>query len=253
LRCFVDSLPPEYLERHDARAIAEHARLARGRIGPVSVRSFRMPSRPELGVCVVADDALGLLARISAAFVLSGLDVVDAEAWSRVQDDRPEIVDLFWVRSAQRSAAATAADVARFQSILVVLVDGTFDRDSLISSVTRERPPRSFGGTRLRFVLDDRGMIAGIDVETLDRPGLLFTLTDALFAQRLVIVRSEIRTIGRRVFDRFFFRELDGTAVLEKRRAEIEAELVAALRAPVRRSDKDHSSIEIVGFPARSG
>ena len=68
---------------------------------------------------------------------------------------------------------------------------------------------------------------------TLDRPGLLFALTSALFAQRLAITCSEIRTVGHRVFDRFHFRELDGSAVLPSRRAEIEAELLAALQPPV--------------------
>jgi [protein-PII] uridylyltransferase len=111
-------------------------------------------------------------------------------------------------------------------------MDGTFDRDALVAHMIASRSSHGFGGTRLRFVNDDRGFIAALDVETLDRPGLLFALSDALFAQRLMIVRSEIRTIGARVFDRFYFRELGGAPVSQERREAIQTEVQAALRPP---------------------
>jgi hypothetical protein len=114
-----------------------------------------------------------------------------------------------------------------------VLLDGTYSLPTLVAHVAE--PPRgwAFGGTRLRFVTGDSAELVALDIETLDRPGLLFALTTALFAQRLAITCSEIRTMGHRVFDRFYFRELDGSAVLPSRRAEIEAELLGALKPPI--------------------
>jgi UTP:GlnB (protein PII) uridylyltransferase len=192
---FVASMPLEYRERYDARAIAEHAGFARARTGRVGVGTFQSPAHKGLPLCVVADDAPGLLSRISAALVLSKLDLIHAEAYCRELD--------------------------------------------------------GFSGTRLRFVYDDRGFIAALDVETADRPGLLFALSDALFAQRLMIVRSEIRTVGARVFDRFYFRELGGGPVSQERQAAIQAEVQAALRPPPRAgTGADNGSAEFdTGLP----
>jgi [protein-PII] uridylyltransferase len=163
--------------------------------------------------------------------------VIDAEAYCHeLETGIDEAVDLFWVRridSRQESNWLGPEAVASFRSVLVVLMDGTFDRESLVRHLITSRGSYGFSGTRLCFVNDDRGFIAALDVETLDRPGLLFALSDALFAQRLMIVRSEIRTIGARVFDRFYFRELGGAPVSQHRRAAIQTEVEAALRPPI--------------------
>jgi [protein-PII] uridylyltransferase len=235
---FVASMPLEYRERYDARAIAEHAGFARARTGRVSVGTFQSPAHKGLPLCVVADDAPGLLSRISAALVLSKLDVIHAEAYCRELDTGiDEAVDLFWVRrfdDHREPAWLGPETVASFRSVLVVLMDGTFARDALVEHMLDAPESYGFAGTRLRFVYDDRGFIAALDVETADRPGLLFALSDALFAQRLMIVRSEIRTVGARVFDRFYFRELGGGPVSQERQAAIQAEVQAALRPPPR-------------------
>ncbi len=240
---FVASMPLEYRDRYDARAIADHAQLARGRAGSVSVGTFQSPARKGLPICVVADDAPGLLSRISAAFILSKLDVIDAEAYCHeLETGIDEAVDLFWVRrsdSQQRNHWLGPEAVASFRSVLVVLMDGTYERETLVRHTIGEQGGYGFGGTRLRFVNDDRGFIAALDVETLDRPGLLFALSAALFAQRLMIVRSEIRTIGARVFDRFYFRELGGAPVSQDRKSAIQAEVHAALMPPPHPSGPD--------------
>lgn len=231
LRTFADSLPSAYRDRHDARAITDHAKLALDRSGgEVRVGSFRCTRGRGLPVCVVVDDGPGLLSRVAAAFVMSRLDVVEAEAYSRTTATGVEAVDLFWVRDAAAHGDGLwigPEEIARFRGMLVVLLDDTLDPASLERSA-----PAGFGGTRMRFVTDDAGSLVAIDIETLDRPGLLFTLTSALFAQRLRIERSEIRTVRGRVFDRFYVREMDGAAVPAERREPIEREISRALRSP---------------------
>ncbi|HMJ11843.1 MAG TPA: hypothetical protein VK524_10545, partial [Polyangiaceae bacterium] len=206
--------------------------------GRASVGTFQSPAHKGLPLCVVADDAPGLLSRISAALVLSKLDVIHAEAYCHeLETGIDEAVDLFWVRRFDDNREPTwlgPETVASFRSVLVVLMDGTFARDALVEHMLDAPISYGFAGTRLRFVYDDRGFIAGLDVETADRPGLLFALSDALFAQRLMIVRSEIRTLGARVLDRFYFRELGGSPVSQDRQAAIQAEVQAALRPPPR-------------------
>jgi hypothetical protein len=89
----------------------------------VSVGTFQSPARKGLPICVVANDAPGLLSRISAAFVLSKLDVIDAEAYCHEVDTGiDEAVDLFWVRRIdhpQADAWLGPEAVASFRSVLV--------------------------------------------------------------------------------------------------------------------------------------
>lgn len=241
-------MPFQYRDRHDAQAIADHARTVRRRRGLAGVALFRSDRARGLPVCVVADDRVGLLEQISAAFVLSRLDVMNAEIYSRTRSDGSrEAVDLFWVRQSGAPGDVVwigPEEIAAFRAVLVVLLEGTFDRAALVQHVALSKST-SFGGTRLRMVYDAHGQIAGLDVETLDRPGLLFALSEALFNQRLQIVGSEVRTIGARAFDRFYFVERDGSAVMRHRRAGIEQAVLRALRPPhPSRADRELARFE---------
>jgi len=60
-------------------------------------------------------------------------------------------------------------------------------------------------------------------VETPNRPGLLLSITRALFEENVQIVRAEVATAGAHALDTFYVLELDGSAVTAARRAEIEA------------------------------
>jgi [protein-PII] uridylyltransferase len=232
LRTFVESLPPQYRDRHDARAIADHARLAQRRTGPAVSGIFRASRAGGLPICVVADDAPGLLSRISAALVLSRLDVVRAEAYCRATSNGVEAVDLFWVRAVgaeSDSGWIGPQDVARFQTTLVVLLDGTFHAESLIHELAGGNCERAANPAAVHFLSDGNSAISAVDIEADDRPGLLYMVSDALFRAGLMIARSEIATLRGRVVDRFYVRELDGQSVARRRVAAIRAAVLESL------------------------
>lgn len=238
IREFTDSMAPEYRRRYDARSIVDHARLSYRRgSARVAVGSFRS-TRAGMPLCIVADDSPGLLSLIAAACVVSRLEVTDAEALTRTRaDGRVEAVDLLWAHpSGERGDNVWIApsDVAGLRSALVVLMDGTFDRRTLVEHFCGATDPAGFGRTRVRVVEGSRGALEALEVETLDRPGLLFALTDVLFQLRLQIVRSEIRTVGSRVFDRFYFFDDRGAPVPARRAGEI-CQAVYARLLPRRR------------------
>ena len=232
LRGFVESLPPQYRDRHDARAIADHARLVQRRTGPAISGIFRATRAGGLPICVVAGDAPGLLSRISAALVLSRLDVVRAEAYCRVTSNGVEALDLFWVRpmgEKDDSGGIGPQDVARFQTTLVVLLDGTFHAESLIRELAGGNGERAPNPAAIHFLSDGTSAISAVDVEADDRPGLLHIVSDALFRAGLMIVRSEIATLRGRVVDRFYVRELDGQRVARRRLATIRGAVLESL------------------------
>ena len=83
--------------------------------------------------------------------------------------------------------------------------------------------------TRVRFIEDEVGALSVLEVETGDRSGLLLALSQALFAQRVQIVQSAVRTRKGRVFDRFVVVELDGSPISPARRLSIQVAVLGAI------------------------
>jgi len=233
LRAFSESLPESYRRNFDATAIGAHARIAREReSASANVGGFISTRVPGAAICVVADDRPGLLATISAALVLCGLDVIEAEAYTRrVEGEHDEAIDVFWVRhedAARRSLRVSPEEIDQLRQNLIGLLDGKLDRRKLESS---SRPPAtpSSRETVVRFIEGEDGMFATLEVETGDRSGLLLALSQALFQQRVQIISSQVKTNGGRVFDRFNIVEFDGSSIGPARRLEIQVAVLSAI------------------------
>jgi UTP:GlnB (protein PII) uridylyltransferase len=100
VNAFRRSLPPSYGNRFTRAQVGAHARIAQMREGSlVSVGGFSGARRSALGVCVVAKDQPGLLAKLSGCSAEAGYEISDAEAYTRTAPNgESEAVDLFWVR-----------------------------------------------------------------------------------------------------------------------------------------------------------
>lgn len=233
LREFIASMPHGYKHAFSAEAVEDHARVAASRGRRLAgVGSFR--SERDLGwpACIVADDRPGLLAMISAALVMHELDVVHAEAYTRKTPTGAfEAVDVFWLRrvgSAEQPAGDAPPELlTRLQETLERLLDG-----SLAPTPGPAPAPAQRGtGTVVRFIGGERGDLATLEVETSDRSGLLLALARALFRQRVQIVRSEVRTLGDKVQDRFTVTELDGSPIGSDRRLQIQVAVLSSLES----------------------
>lgn len=235
VREFSDSLPAAYRKRYDNRAIILHARIAADRGKSLAnVGLFAGSAAPGTAVCVVADDRPGLLATISAAFVLSDLDVINAEAYTRrTKAGKREAVDVFWVRRAgshDRRTALTHEEIQLFRQRLIELLEGKLDPRRAAATA-----PAEYGSTEtvVRFLEGNDGQLTTLEVETRDRSGLLLSLSQALYEQRVQIVSSEVRTEGERVCDRFEIVELDNSPISPARRLAIQVAVLSAVQPRV--------------------
>jgi len=226
---FVDSMGPEYANTYPASVIEAHAKIALRRTELVEIGIFeRQPTLT--GLLVVGADRAGFLSLVSEAFVLCGIDVADAEAFTRVvEGGQKEAVDMFWLRRLEdgEEHALNELDVERIRTALVALLDGSLPSGA--------RPPNTSlpaasgrTNTRVRFLEDDSGALATLEIETENRAGLLLAVSRALYAQQVQVVRSEVHTIGDRVVDRFRVAELDGSPVASERRLEIQVAVLSA-------------------------
>jgi UTP:GlnB (protein PII) uridylyltransferase len=239
VREFAQSMGAIYRGKHHEGEIAEHAGVAfrRGRaLVRVELVTRRQPETSML--CVVADDRPGLLALISAAFVLCDLDIADAAAYTRrTSSGRLEAVDLFEVRDVDPTAVVRAArndrsglspsKVEEIELTLILLLEGKRStaeaKQYAGASVPRETE------TTVRFLENADGQLATLEVETDDRSGLLLSLAEALYTQKVQIIGSEVRTLGTRVSDRFHIVEIDERPIGPDRRLQIQLAVMSAL------------------------
>ncbi|HTU63327.1 MAG TPA: hypothetical protein VMF89_32925 [Polyangiales bacterium] len=240
VRAFAATLPESYRKNFDLSAVSQHSRIALEREGAsANVGSFVSP-RGNSGdaICVVADDHPGLLATISAALVMCGLDVIEAEAYTRrVEDQHDEAVDVFWVRheaAARRAERVSREEIEQLRQTLVGLLDGKLERRRLGDSQRPIATPSS-SETVVRFIENADGHFGTLEVETGDRSGLLLALSQALYNQRVQIVGSQVKTVGARVYDRFHITELDGSPIGPSRRLEIQVAVLSAVDPVVER------------------
>jgi [protein-PII] uridylyltransferase len=229
-RKFRESLGTEYASRYDAATIAKHAQIAARRgTSLVSLDTFERQRGHQVGLCVVAKDTPGLLATITAALVTCGFDIASAEAYTRVDPAGVgEAVDVFWIfpREPQSPPAEVrGVDLARLRQVLMDMLEGR-------STGLPHPLPRKYDRpveTMVRFLESDDGTFTTLEVETDDRSGLLQALASALFAARVQINSSQVRTNGQRVYDRFKIVEVDGTPISRERRLEIQVAVLGAV------------------------
>lgn len=97
---FEASMPERYRETFDAEAVAEHAGIVarRGNLPAHVEVCGRLPDGVTI-VCVVADDRPGLLSRIAASLVIHSMDILSAQAYTRISPaGTGEAVDFLWLR-----------------------------------------------------------------------------------------------------------------------------------------------------------
>ncbi len=219
LERFLGSMPDRYLLSNPAAAVVAHAGVVAAR-GARPVHAALVPSRHKevAELCVVAADAPGLLARIAAAITAGRLEVLGAQVYSRdLGGGASEAVDVFWVRDRVDGLEGVERAMERLgRDLAGVCGAGGGDAAALLrgrgGSPWRERPsPR----VPTEVVLDDRASPHHTVVEVFakDRPGLLYTVAQALHDLDLSIAISKINTEGTRVADVFYVQERDGTKV----------------------------------------
>jgi [protein-PII] uridylyltransferase len=239
IRLFARSLPESYRKNFEIGAVGQHARVALERESLAANVGLFFSSRGQGdAICVVADDRPGLLATISAALVICGLDVIEAEAYTRkLPHQHDEALDVFWVRHEaldRRAERVSREEVDHLRQTLVGLLEGKVERRRL-GDGTKLAPTPAASETVVRFIENADGNFSTLEVETGDRSGLLLALSQALFQQRVQIIGSQVKTLKGRVYDRFHIVELDGSPIGTSRRLEIQVAILSAVDPVIER------------------
>lgn len=229
---FLSSMPASYHAQFDETDARDHAAIVwRRDRSMVHVEQWIAPGQDAVWLCVVTDDRPGLLASLSAAITAHSLNILDAKIYCRLSAETGrEAVDFFRVLPIKVGGPPSldAGELAMLSSTIVGVLRGKIDLRTLRNRAVPTWRPIARPETTVYFEGESDGA-AQLMIETDDQPGLLASVTNALFKANVSIVWSNVATIGGRVRDEFHLRDRDGERLTELRKDAVVAQVVAAL------------------------
>jgi len=195
------------------------ARLLRA-ITPGEVRIDLHPddSRDATRAAFALEDHPGIFSRLAGALALVGANVVDARTYTS-KDGYATAV--FWVQDADGHPYEVSR-LPRLRAMIektlrgeVVARDALKDRDKVKKREREFRFP-----TTITFDNDGSEIYTIIEVDTRDRPGLLYDLTRTLAANNIYIASAVIATYGAQVVDTFYVKDMFGLKLHTKPKQE---------------------------------
>ena len=222
----------EELERH-ARFLAKAD--AEGKLLALEANSNDFRAVTE--IILYTPDHAGLFSRFAGAIAMAGGTIVDAKAFTTSDGFA---LDVFSVQDAEGEAFGDKERLARLaQSIEKTLRGELRPRQALARKPQRSRASAFSIRPKIHFDNEASRIATVIEVECLDRPGLLYDITHAIFEAGLSISTSMVATYGERAIDVFYVRDGFGHKIVHPARLDaVEKRLKKALTPAPLEADK---------------
>ncbi|WP_137699710.1 [protein-PII] uridylyltransferase [Marimonas lutisalis] len=185
------------------------ARLLKG-IGDDEIRIDLHPDedRDATRACFAMTDHPGIFSRMCGALALVGANIVDARTFTTKDG---YATAAFWIQDAE-GHPYEAGKLKRLEGMIhktlkgeVIARDAMADRDKFKKREKAFRVP-----TSITFDNEGSEIYTIIEVDTRDRPGLLFDLTRTLANNNIYIASAVIATYGEQVVDSFYIKDMFG-------------------------------------------
>jgi [protein-PII] uridylyltransferase len=159
-------------------------------------------------VCFALADHPGIFSRLAGALALVGANVVDARTFTSKDGFATA---AFWIQDGDGSPYESAR-LPRLRKMITQTLNGNVvprdaikDRDKLKARERAFKVP-----THITFDNEGSEIYTIIEVDTRDRPGLLFDLTRTLANMNVYIASAVIATYGEQVVDTFYVKDMFG-------------------------------------------
>ncbi|MGK0197254.1 MAG: [protein-PII] uridylyltransferase [Yoonia sp.] len=236
-----DKLPRRYFHVHGAREIASDLQLVHrfmwNQLAPEEDKLALAPvitwrDETDLGCTsmrIATWDRRGLFSLLAGAFAVSGLSILSARGFTR---DDEIVLDTFHVVSTTTGEMAGKKQRERFEETLFQAVTEQLDFHDLLASRNLERPTEYHEGieTEIDFDNDTSANFTVMDLETEDRVGLLFAVSDVLADLGIDIELVKIATEKGAAIDSFYLCELGGGKL---KAVERQSEITAKIRTAI--------------------
>ncbi|MGI3163384.1 [protein-PII] uridylyltransferase [Pseudooceanicola sp. 200-1SW] len=175
-------------------------------------------------------DHPGIFARLSGSLALVGANVVDARTYTTVDG---YATAAFWVQDAEGSPYEASRLPRLTQMIHKILRGELVAREAMQDRDRIKKRERAFKvATSVAFDNEGSEIYTIIEVDTRDRPGLLYDLTRTLAASNVQISSAVIATYGEQVVDTFYVKDMFGLKLFStSKQKALEAKLREAIAA----------------------
>ena len=177
----------------------------------------------------VLEDHPGVFSRITGALALSNANIVDARTYTSSDG---LATSVFWIQTSQMQPFETARLPRLKSAIRKTLMGEVLARSVLREQYKIKKREREFR-VPTEITIDNSGseLYSIIEVDTRDRPSLLFDLTRTIADLNLTIGSAVIATYGAQAVDVFYVKDMFGLKIHAKDRQEkIKARLMEAIQ-----------------------
>ncbi|MBF0421625.1 MAG: [protein-PII] uridylyltransferase [Magnetococcales bacterium] len=209
----------DYFIQYDVRTLVDHFRaFAPLREEPMGVVFWTTPATNTTELLLHTPDHPGLMARISGALTSEGVNILSASI-STTKDGMA--FDSFVLQNNQGKAIESKHRLDKIEQTLIAVLKGKTWPEALLSRATSAIPTSSPFRVPVSIEVDNSfDGFTILEVTSLDRVGLLYTITRELERQGLQIRTAKISTYGERAVDVFYLRDIFGLK-LNSRKIEI--------------------------------
>jgi [protein-PII] uridylyltransferase len=209
---FLDAMPPAYTTAFSPEVLAHHRRLLEA--GKLAMEWSDLPDG-RLECTVVAPDRAGLLATVAGVLSLSSFDIRDAAGYSHPNGTAIEVftgVDPFGrlTEDAGRVGVVTTLEQA---------LAGRIQLEARLRERARRyrAPARRSGsnGVRVDVDLEASDFATVVEVHAPDEVGLLARVAAVFGELDLDVSQALVATLGDRVVDVFYVRDLTGAKLTD--------------------------------------
>jgi [protein-PII] uridylyltransferase len=187
-------------------------------------------------VCFALTDHPGIFSRLAGALALVGANVVDARTYTSSDGYATAV---FWVQDAEGSPYE-ASRLSRLRATIEKTLHGeVLPRKSLVDRDRMKKREKAFKvATSITFDNEGSEIYTIIEVDTRDRPGLLYDLTRTLAEANVYIASAVIATYGEQVVDTFYVKDMFGLKFYsQSKQKTLEKRLRDAITAGVERAE----------------
>jgi [protein-PII] uridylyltransferase len=198
---------------------AVFARLLRGlRDDEIRIDLHPEVARDATRACFALADHPGIFSRLAGALALVGANVVDARTYTS-KDGYATAV--FWIQDVE-GKPYEVAKLPRLRGMIDKTLNGEIKARDALKDRDKVRKRESQFRFPTHIVFDNEGseIYTIIEVDTRDRPGLLFDLTRTLAVNNIYIASAVIATYGAQVVDTFYVKDMFGLKLHTKSRQE---------------------------------
>jgi [protein-PII] uridylyltransferase len=220
---FIKGFPLRYLRAHSSAAIEGHLRLFElSRPTGVAVRLDPMEGAYRL--TVVARDMPFLFASFAGAISSFGLDILKAEAFSNAAG---VVLDMFVFGDPNAMLRQNPGEADRLSDLIQRVALGKTDAQRLMRGRGLPDPGKRATPSQVQFDSEACPTATLVEIETEDRPGLLFSLATAFSSNACNIDVVLVDTKGHRAIDVFYVAQ-EGAKLSAEVQARLKEKLLAA-------------------------